>query len=169
METDTVDYLASIVKPCPTQLAIIEACGICLNLELNERHNKQFKALPRKSIYGTTISKLQADSDDPIWCLRELDINTISNKTAYNLFSKMLSKDFDLDKAKKISLLLYDIGKELETINACLHDDVKRLPLVQKNIMVIFDGDRLSFKALENALRFRKHGHIYCIPNRYQK
>jgi hypothetical protein len=155
-----MSYLAKIVKPPTALIKLIEAIGIVLQVPLS--YGKSNYKAPTPSNYDGTIALLLNDFVGCVTKLGSLASNDVSNEVASRLYSKILESGFDYEQAiLSGGLESRDLYNCLILILNMLDSDPHRIPIKSINVMVLCDGSRPSYVALDLATHIHHHGICY--------
>jgi hypothetical protein len=149
--------LKSIRRPCKALIKLVEAAGILLNVPMQS--DKSVYKAPVPSNYDNTIEELARDFYGALQRMAGFRSESVSNATATDLLTKFFDPSFGYDEAFR------DGGHyAMELFNAVvlvldrLQDDLKRLPARANSVLVIVDGSKSSYVALDSASHVFSHG-----------
>ena len=157
-----MSFLAKVNKPPTALIKLIEAIGIIFHVP--KSYNKSIYKAPSPSNYDGTITLLLEDYLGCINKLGSLSLTSseVSNEVASELYSKVLEPGFDYEEAILAGgLEARDLYNSLILILNILDSDTYRIPIKSINVMVLCDGSRPSYVALDLATHIRHHGICY--------
>lgn len=150
--------LKSIKRPSVAMVKLVEATGILLGIPKSAALKSLYKA-PTPTNYDDTVEYLSSkfyQAMSTLVGLRDLDI---SNETASEFYEKVLEPGFNYDDAVRDGgLMSRDLFNVVNYILLKLQSDNYRLPIQKNNIMVLVDGSRPSYVALDLATHIFGHG-----------
>lgn len=147
---------SDIKKPHIAFIKLIEAIGIIFGTPKISR--SKYKA-PSPSNYDNTIELLDKEFSSCLLRLSCTESTDISSETASELFSKTLEPGFDYETAVNIAgLASRDLFNAVILIIDKLNSETHRIPIRKKNLLVIVDGSRPSYVALDTAAHIHRHG-----------
>lgn len=149
--------LSKVIKPPIALVKLIESIGIIFRVP--KSYMKSIYKAPTPSNYDGTIAILLDDYIGCITRLGTLTSNNVSNEVASELYAKVLESGFDYEQAiLSGGLEARDLYNCLISILNTLDSDTYRIPIKCTNVMVLCDGSRPSFVALDTATHIHHHG-----------
>lgn len=149
--------LSEIRRPNAALINAVEAIGILLRIPT--RMTKSAYKVPSPSNYDETVSFLESNFSQVLESLASLESNGIPNDVASQLYRKLQQQPFDYEGAVNMGgLEARELFNILVYILDQLVQDPHRIPVGKTNILVIVDGSRPSYVALDIAAHIHQHG-----------
>ncbi len=150
--------LKNIKRPSTALVKLVEAIGILLGIPRSANSKSKYKA-PTPTNYDDTIDYLSLKFYSAMNFLVNQRDADISNEVASELYSKILEPGFNYEEAVKDGgLMSRDLFNLVYLILIKLQADSHRIPIQVINIMVVVDGSRSSYVALDFATHMFSHG-----------
>lgn len=150
-------------RPSIALIKLIEATGILLGIPKSFTKSKYKAPIPTN--YDATIQHI---SDNFYGCVDELiriTSESIPNDIGSELYAKTLEPGFDYEGAViDGGLSMRDLFNAVVLVLTSLQEDLYRLPTKITNVLVLVDGSRSSYVALDAATHIYNHGMISVLP-----
>jgi hypothetical protein len=151
--------ISTVSKPNVALVKLIEAVGILL--QVPQTFAKSIYKAPTPSNYDGTMELLLKNFGGCVEKLGSLKSDGVPNHVASALFAKTLEPGFDYESAVNVGgLEARDLFNCIVNILDVLHEDEFRIPIKKTNIMVLADGSRPTYVALDTATHLNHHGTI---------
>lgn len=149
--------ISNVSKPNAALVKLIEAIGILLRVP--QSFAKSVYKAPTPSNYDGTMELLLKNFSYCIEKLGSLKSDGVPNNVASELYAKTLEPGFDYESAVAVGgLEARDLFNCIIGILDVLHEDKFRIPIKKTNIMVLADGSRPTYVALDTATHLNHHG-----------
>ena len=151
--------LKGIKRPSLALIKLVEVIGILLNVPKSFTKSK-YKA-PIPSNFDSTLELLSEGFYPALTQLSKLISSEIPNDIGNELFSKTQEPGFDYETAVNDGgLASRELFNGVMLILTKLQSDRFRLPVEKTNVLVVVNGTRSSYVALDTATHVFKHGVI---------
>jgi len=138
-------------------IKLVESCGILLGVAKSESKSR-YKA-PSPSNYDRTVDVLDENFSAHLSYIAALESASISNGIATELYSKTLEPGFGYEAAVNDGgLLARELFNAVMLVMIKLQTDVNRVPVDKTNVLVLANGSRASYAALDIAAHVFKYG-----------
>lgn len=157
-------HLADNLKPNAALIKLVEACGTVLGIP--KTFSKSRYKAPAPSCYDATLNRLMSDFEGTVHTLSTLQNKDISNEVAKELYKKTCEPGFSYEDAVNSGgLMARDLFNALVIILANLSAEKHRVPIKKTNVLLLVDGSRPSYLAMDLATHLHSHGacHVVCI------
>lgn len=149
--------LHEIRKPSGALIKLVEAAGILLQVPKSFKKS-EYKA-PTPSNYDNTIELLKNDYSNLLSQLANLTAADVTNEMASELYAKTLEDGFSYENAVAAGgLCARDLFNSITLILDKLNAETYRIPIKRTNLLVLVDGSRPSYVALDTATHIHNHG-----------
>jgi len=148
-------------KPSPVQIQVVEAIGILMRVPM--RAGKSRYKAPSPTNYDDTVDLLASDFSGVVSTVAAYTSDEIPNDIARELYAKTLEPGFAYEAAALfadggVNLILRDLFNSLVLIVQKMQEDRYRIPVKQRNVVVLMDGSRSSYAAVDVGVHIFNHG-----------
>lgn len=158
-----MDQLVSLRRPTASLIKLVESVGTLLKVPLSKKKSSVYKT-PLPSNYEDTIQLLSANFYDTISKISLLQSSDVDHEIASCFFNKMLEPGFDYENAINAGgLAVRELFNAVLLVLLRLQSDFNRAPVSVDNIVVIADGSRAAYVALDTASHLRSHGMLHIL------
>lgn len=155
-----MDQLIKQRRPSASLIKLIESIGILLGVPLSKKKSPYKAPLP--SNYDETLTVLDKDFYGCLNKLSELRSGVIEHDIATNFYNKMLEPGFDYEDAvNNGGLIVRELYNAALLVLLKLQSDSDRVPVDVDNILLVMDGSRSSYCAIDFATHIRRHGSLH--------
>mmetsp|Transcript_20859 Transcript_20859/g.30007 ORF Transcript_20859/g.30007 Transcript_20859/m.30007 type:complete len:424 (+) Transcript_20859:134-1405(+) len=152
-----MSFISNVSKPSDALVKLVEAVGILLQVPIS--HEKSIYKASSPSNYDGTVALLLDNFSACINKLGTMKSDQVSNDVASALYSKTLEDGFDYETAVQTGgLEARDLYNCVCSVINRLNEETFRIPIKKTNVMVLADGSRPSYVALDCATHLHHHG-----------
>jgi hypothetical protein len=138
-----IEKFTQIKNPSSSLIKLIESVGILLGVPLSKKKSAHKAPIP--SNYDQTVQLLVADFYGAIRKLSLIQSTDLLNDVAADFYNKMFNC---------VQLVLLQ-----------LQSDPHRVPVYTHNLIVLVNGTRESYVALDTAAHFCRHGVLHIVTS----
>ena len=154
--------ISSISRPSLAFIKVVEAIGILLRIPVSTK--KSVYKAPVPSNYDNTVAYLENDFYAVLNQLNVLQSSGIPNDIASEFFAKTQEPGFDYEAAVTSGgLSCRELFNSLILLIQTLQNDKSRVPVKNRNVLLIFDGSIASYAALDCLSHIHNHGMLTIL------